>query len=103
MSFHGGLTGCILAMILFARSRGFSVFSLFDVIGPSATIGLFLGRVANFINQELFGKPTDAPWGVIFPVTGDGIPRHPSQLYEGILEGLVLFVVLRFFTHTQNR
>ena len=99
MSFHGGLTGCILAMMLFARSREFSVFSLFDIIGPSATIGLFLGRIANFINQELFGKPTDAPWGVIFPITADNIPRHPSQLYEGLLEGLVLFFILRIFTH----
>lgn len=103
MSFHGGLTGCILAMILFARRRGFSVFSLFDIIGPSATIGLFLGRIANFINQELFGKPTDVPWGVIFPVTGDGIPRHPSQLYEGVLEGLILFFILRYFSHGQKR
>lgn len=103
MSFHGGLGGCILAMILFARSRSFGVFSLFDVIGPSATIGLFLGRVANFINQELFGKPTDLPWGVIFPVTGDGIPRHPSQLYEGLLEGLLLFLILRYFTHSVKR
>lgn len=103
MSFHGGLTGCILAMILFARRRGFSVFSLFDIIGPSATIGLFLGRIANFINQELFGKPTDVPWGVIFPVTGDGIPRHPSQLYEGLLEGLILFFILRYFSHGQKR
>jgi len=99
MSFHGGLLGCILAMIFFARSKGFSVFSLFDIIGPSATMGLFLGRVANFINQELFGKQTDAPWGVVFPITGDGIARHPSQLYEGILEGLVLFAVLRVLTH----
>ena len=99
MSFHGGLGGCILAMILFARSRGFSVFHLFDIIGPSATIGVFLGRIANFINQELFGKPTDLPWGVIFPITGDDIARHPSQLYEGILEGLVLFFVLRLLTH----
>jgi len=103
MSFHGGLGGCILAMILFARSRGFNVFSLFDVIGPSATIGLFLGRMANFINQELFGKPTDAPWGVIFPITGDGIARHPSQVYEGVLEGLVLFLILRYFTHSAKR
>ncbi len=103
MSFHGGLTGCILAMILFARRRGFGVFSLFDIIGPSATIGLFLGRLANFINQELFGKPTEVPWGVIFPITGDGIPRHPSQLYEGLLEGLILFVILRYFSHVQKR
>ena len=102
MSFHGGLTGCILAMIAFARSRGFSVFHLFDVIGPSSTIGLFFGRVANFINQELYGKPTDFALGVIFPITGDGIPRHPSQLYEGILEGLVLFVILRYLSHSRK-
>ena len=102
MSFHGGLTGCILAMIAFARSRGFSVFHLFDVIGPSSAIGLFFGRVANFINQELYGKPTDFTLGVVFPITGDGIPRHPSQLYEGVLEGLVLFVILRYLTHSRK-
>ena len=89
-------------MIAFARSRGFSVFHLFDVIGPSSTIGLFFGRVANFINQELYGKPTDFALGVIFPITGDGIPRHPSQLYEGILEGLVLFAILRYLTHSRK-
>lgn len=99
MSFHGGLAGCVLAMILFARSRSIPVFSLFDVIGPSATIGIFFGRIANFINQELYGKQTDLPWGVVFPVTGDNIPRHPSQLYEGLLEGLLLFFVLRYLTH----
>lgn len=103
MSFHGGLTGCILAMIAFSRSRGFSVFHLFDVIGPSAAIGLFLGRVANFINQELYGKPTDFFLGVIFPITGDGVARHPSQLYEGVLEGLVLFVFLRYLTHSKGK
>lgn len=96
MSFHGGLAGIIIAMLLFARRRGFSPFSLFDVIAASSGIGIFLVRVANFINQELFGRPTDMPFGVIFPVTGDGIPRHPSQLYEGLLEGLVLFAVLAF-------
>lgn len=99
MSFHGGLAGVIIAMIVFARARGFPAFSLFDVIGPSACIGLMLGRIANFINQELYGAPTSLPWGVIFPVTGDGIPRHPSQLYEAALEGLLLFLVLRFLTH----
>ena len=93
MAFHGGLAGTIVAMILFTRSRGFSVFSLFDVIGSSACIGLFLGRVANFINSELYGKVSDVPWAVIFPGS-DGQPRHPSQLYEGALEGLLLFAVL---------
>ncbi len=96
MSFHGGLLGITLAMIFFARSRGFSPFSLFDVIAASCGLGIFLGRVTNFINAELYGSPTDAPWGVIFPGT-DGLPRHPSQIYEGVLEGIVVFVVLAFF------
>jgi phosphatidylglycerol---prolipoprotein diacylglyceryl transferase len=98
MSFHGGLTGTIVAMYLFARSRGISPFSLFDVIAASVGIGIFLGRVANFINQELWGKPTELPWGVVFPAAGPE-PRHPSQLYEAVLEGLVLFVLLRILTH----
>ena len=93
MSFHGGLAGIILAMILFAKRRGFSPYSLFDVIAACCGVGLFLGRVANFINQELFGKVTDVPWAVIIPIM-DNQPRHASQLYEGILEGLVVFVIL---------
>lgn len=100
MSFHGGLTGVVIAMILFARSRGFSPFSLFDIIGPASCIAIFFGRCANFINQELFGKVTDASWGVIFPITQDGLARHPSQLYEAALEGIVLFIALRILTHT---
>jgi phosphatidylglycerol:prolipoprotein diacylglycerol transferase len=99
MSFHGGLLGSILAMILFARKRGFSPYHLLDVIAACAPIGIMLGRIANFINQELFGKPTNLPWGVVFPSAGDGVPRHPSQLYEAALEGLILFLVLRFLTH----
>jgi phosphatidylglycerol---prolipoprotein diacylglyceryl transferase len=102
MSFHGGLLGTIIAMILFARSRGFSVFPLFDVIAASVGIGIFLGRLANFINQELWGKPTALPWGVIFPAAGPQ-PRHPTQLYEAVLEGLVLFTVLRVLTHCFNK
>lgn len=98
MSFHGGLLGTIVAMLLFARSRGFSAFSLFDVIAASVGPGLFLGRIANFINQELWGRPTDVPWAVIFPAAGPE-PRHPSQLYEAVLEGLMLFLLLRILTH----
>jgi phosphatidylglycerol---prolipoprotein diacylglyceryl transferase len=98
MSFHGGLAGTVVAMLLYARSRGFSAFSLFDVIGASVGFGLFFGRCANFINQELFGRPTDVPWAVIFPVAGPE-PRHPSQLYEAALEGLVLLVLMRIMTH----
>lgn len=93
MSFHGGLLGTILAMILFARNRGIVVWSLFDVIAAAAPIGLFLGRIANFINAELWGKVSDVPWAVVFP-TGGPEPRHPSQLYEAVLEGPLLFVLL---------
>ncbi|WP_136660258.1 prolipoprotein diacylglyceryl transferase [Nitratireductor sp. XY-223] len=93
MSFHGGLLGTIIAMILFARNRGISVWSLFDVIAASAPIGLFLGRLANFVNGELWGRVSDVPWAVVFP-TGGPDPRHPSQLYEAVLEGPVLFFAL---------
>ncbi len=93
MSFHGGLLGTIIAMILFARRRGIVVWSLFDVIAAAAPIGLFLGRIANFINAELWGKVSDVPWAVVFP-TGGPLPRHPSQLYEAVLEGPVLFFTL---------
>jgi len=97
MSFHGGLAGITLAMILFARKHGFSPFSMFDIIAACCGLGIFLGRVTNFINAELYGRVTDVAWGVIFPGT-DGLPRHPSQLYEGVLEGLVLFAVMALFT-----
>jgi phosphatidylglycerol:prolipoprotein diacylglycerol transferase len=98
MSFHGGLAGVTVAMILFARRRGFSAFSLFDVIAAGAPVGLGLVRVTNFINSELWGRPTDVPWAVVFP-NGGPFARHPSQIYEAILEGLVLFVVLFVLVH----
>jgi phosphatidylglycerol---prolipoprotein diacylglyceryl transferase len=93
MSFHGGFLGCVLAVVLFARHRGLSILSLGDLTCAAATIGLFLGRIANFINGELWGRPTDVPWAMVFP-NGGPQPRHPSQLYEATLEGLVLFGVL---------
>ena len=93
MSFHGGLIGVILAMIFFARSRKIPVFSLFDVVSAGVPVGLGLVRVANFINSELWGRPTDVPWAFVFP-NGGPEPRHPSQLYEAGLEGLVLFLAL---------
>ena len=93
MSFHGGFVGCVVAVVLFARSRGIPVLSLGDVTCAVAPIGLALGRVANFINGELWGRPTDVAWGVIFPGAGP-LPRHPSQIYEAVLEGALLFVVL---------
>jgi phosphatidylglycerol:prolipoprotein diacylglycerol transferase len=98
MSFHGGLAGTTLAMILFARSRRISVWTLFDVVAAGVPVALGLVRCANFINSELWGRVTDMPWAFVFP-TGGPFPRHPSQLYEAALEGLALFVVLRLLTH----
>jgi len=93
MSFHGGFIGCIVAVVLFALRRGIPILSLGDVTTAVAPIGVFFGRIANFINGELWGRPTDVPWAMVFP-HGGPIPRHPSQLYEAALEGVVLFIVL---------
>ena len=93
MSFHGGFTGCVVAVMLFARSRGIPILSLGDITCAVGPIGLFLGRLANFINGELWGRPADVPWAMVFP-NGGPLPRHPSQLYEAMLEGLVLLIVL---------
>jgi phosphatidylglycerol:prolipoprotein diacylglycerol transferase len=93
MSFHGGFLGCVLAVVLFAWKRGISVLSLGDLTCAAGPPGIFLVRLANFVNGELWGRPTDVPWAMIFPQGGD-IPRHPSQLYEATLEGLVLLLVL---------
>ncbi len=93
MSFHGGLLGVLIAIFLFARLRKISFVALGDIVVCAAPIGLFLGRVANFINGELFGRVSDAPWAMVFP-HGGPLARHPSQLYEAALEGLVLFAIL---------
>jgi phosphatidylglycerol:prolipoprotein diacylglycerol transferase len=93
MSFHGGVLGCAIAIVLFALRRRIPVLSLADVTCAVAPIGLFLGRLANFINGELWGRPSDVPWAMVFP-NGGPIPRHPSQLYEASLEGVALFIVL---------
>lgn len=98
MSFHGGFLGTIVAMLLYARGRQFSALTLFDIFAASATFGVFFGRIANFINGELWGRVSDVPWAIVFPFGGPD-PRHPSQLYEAALEGIVLFVILRFLTH----
>jgi phosphatidylglycerol:prolipoprotein diacylglycerol transferase len=98
MSFHGGFAGCVLAVVLFAWRRNISVLSLGDLTCAAGPIGLFLGRLANFINGELWGRPADVPWAFVFPHAGP-LPRHPSQLYEAALEGLVLFVVLALCVH----
>jgi phosphatidylglycerol---prolipoprotein diacylglyceryl transferase len=95
MSFHGGFLGCVVAVMWFAYKNGISILSLGDIVTAVGPIGLFLGRLANFINSELWGRVADAslPWVVVFP-NGGPLPRHPSQLYEAILEGIVLFTVL---------
>jgi len=98
MSFHGGLIGVTLALVGFARVNKVDLLKLADLVAPCVPIGLFFGRIANFINGELWGRATTAPWGVIFPAGGPQ-PRHPSQLYEAALEGVVLFIVLRIATH----
>ena len=95
MSFHGGFLGCVAAVMLFARKNGISILSLGDLTTAVGPIGLFLGRLANFINSELWGRPADAsvPWAMVFP-NGGPLPRHPSQLYEAGLEGILLFAIL---------
>jgi phosphatidylglycerol:prolipoprotein diacylglycerol transferase len=95
MSFHGGFLGCVVAVMWFARKNGIPILSLGDITTAVGPIGLFLGRLANFINSELWGRPADPslPWAVIFP-NGGPEPRHPSQLYEAGLEGILLFTVL---------
>ena len=93
MSFHGGALGVLLAMAVFSWRNKLDLLRVGDVAAAATPIGLFFGRIANFINGELWGRPTDAPWGVIFPGAGP-LPRHPSQLYEAALEGLGLFALL---------
>jgi phosphatidylglycerol:prolipoprotein diacylglycerol transferase len=103
MSFHGGVLGVMTAIILFARRNGLHWLRVHDYIACCTPFGLFFVRLANFVNGELWGRPTDVPWAMIFP-GADGLPRHPSQLYEAGLEGLVLFAILWFaFWRTQAR
>ncbi len=94
MSFHGGLIGALLAGIVAAKITDIPYLTLADLGAIAATLGIFFVRCANFINGELWGAPTDAPWGVVFGGLAGDMPRHPSQLYEGVLEGLVIFIVL---------
>jgi phosphatidylglycerol---prolipoprotein diacylglyceryl transferase len=94
MAFHGGLAGLIIAILYFSWRNTLPLLRVLDYIGCGTPIGIFLVRIANFINGELWGRPTDVPWAIVFPGTGDGIPRHPSQLYEAGLEGLALFALL---------
>jgi len=97
MSFHGGFLGVLVAMALFCRKSGTSWLAVMDFVAPLCPLGLGAGRIGNFINAELPGRPTDVPWAMIFPNV-DSLPRHPSQLYEFALEGILLFVVLWWFS-----
>jgi len=96
MSFHGGLAGVVIALWLFCRKRKLNLLAVADLIAAAAPIGLFFGRIANFINGELWGKMSTAPWAMVFPAAfPPGVPRHPSQIYEALMEGLLLFLILR--------
>ena len=97
MSFHGGLLGVVIAFGFFARATGKSYFSISDFIVPMVPVGLFFGRIGNFINGELWGKVSDVPWAMIFPNAGP-LARHPSQLYEAMLEGVLLFLILWIYS-----
>src|SRR5699024_2903424 len=103
MSFHGGLLGVIAAMILFARREKLSFLTVADFLAPLIPLGLAAGRLGNFINGELWGRPSNLPWAMVFPLAGDGIARHPSQLYEMLLEGVLLFIILWWFSGKQRK
>ncbi len=98
MSFHGGLIGVLVAMWLYAHKINRRFFEVTDFIAPLIPLGLATGRIGNFINGELWGRPTDLPWGMIFPQAGDFLARHPSQLYQAALEGVILFILLWLFS-----
>ena len=101
MSFHGALLGIIFGTYLFSKKKNVPTFFLLDIIACVSPIGIFLGRLANFINGELVGKVTSVSWGIIFPLI-DSLPRHPSQLYEAVLEGAVLFLILNSLIFKQT-
>jgi phosphatidylglycerol:prolipoprotein diacylglycerol transferase len=98
MAFHGGLAGVLIASLLFCRRRKLSYFAFTDIIAPAVPIGLFFGRLANFVNGELFGRVSNAQWAMVFPNGGE-LPRHPSQLYQAGMEGFLLFVILAICAH----
>lgn len=101
MAFHGGMLGTIIAMWLFAWRNAITPLIVMDVVAASVPFGLFFGRVANFINAEVVGRETNVPWAMVFPGWGPE-PRHPSQLYEAALEGVALFLILRWLTHRRH-
>jgi phosphatidylglycerol---prolipoprotein diacylglyceryl transferase len=102
MSFHGGLLGVTVAMILYSRKYGLKLLGVTDLISMAAPIGLFFGRLANFINGELWGRTSDVAWAMAFP-HGGTVPRHPSQIYEALLEGAVLFLILWLLRHRTDK
>ena len=102
MSFHGGVLGVIIASYLFAKKNSLKTFYYLDLVSLAAPIGIFFGRVANFINSELYGRPTDMPWSVIF-IKVDDINRHPSQIYEALMEGIVLFIILNYIMKSYHK
>jgi phosphatidylglycerol:prolipoprotein diacylglycerol transferase len=101
MSFHGGMLGVFVAMYFFGKKHNCTMIQLTDIIAPLCPIGLGSGRIGNFINSELWGRTTDVPWGMVFPNGGD-LPRHPSQLYEAGLEGILLFAIMWIYTQKQR-
>ena len=101
MSFHGGLLGVIISIIIFSKKTNTNFFIYADIVSCVAPIGIFLGRIANFINGELYGKVSTLPWAIVFPKI-DYMTRHPSQIYEAILEGLILFIVLNYYAIKKN-
>jgi phosphatidylglycerol:prolipoprotein diacylglycerol transferase len=105
MSFHGGLIGVMLAVALFSRRRGRRIADVFDFTAPLPAVGLCAGRIGNFINGELWGRfsSPDLPWGMVFPQSGSMLPRHPSQVYQFLLEGLLLFVILWLYARKERR
>lgn len=102
MSFHGGLIGAFIAGYYIIRKRRLSFFTIADLIIPTCPLGLAFGRLGNFINGELYGKPSNLPWAMVFP-EGGSLPRHPSQLYEALLEGIILFLILWFYKDKKKR
>ncbi len=96
MSLHGGVIGVLLGILILARKNGLSFLRICDYVACTVPFGLFFGRLANFVNGELWGRPTDVPWAIIFPTSGTNDPRHPSQLYEAGMEGIILFLIMSF-------
>ena len=98
MSFHGGFLGVVVALLILCKQRGFAPAQIGDFVAPLTPLGLAAGRMGNFINGELWGRVTDGPWGMIFPQAGDGLLRHPSQLYQFALEGVLLFMLIWWYS-----